>query len=102
MISAHNTTIRLSLLDLPADKAKRLALRIEEGDAVAETELVESYSTGLRLILLKRTGSPQLAENLCQDTLIIALQKLRAGQAEDAAIDCGTHRAESRIVRGPV
>ena len=80
MIPANNTTIRLSLLDPPADKAKRLAIRIGQGDAVAETEPVEFYSTGLKLILLKRTGSPQLAEDLCQDTFIIALQKLRAGK----------------------
>jgi RNA polymerase sigma-70 factor (ECF subfamily) len=62
------------------DTSKSLAIRILEGDTVAEAELVERYSNGLRLILLKRTGNPQLTQDLCQDTFVIALQKLRAGQ----------------------
>lgn len=63
-----------------AKTAKKIAVRIHEGDATAESELVERYSTGVKLILLKRTGNSQLSKDLCQDTFIIALQKLRAGE----------------------
>lgn len=57
-----------------------LVQRITAQDAVAESELVDRYQRGLRLILLKRTGNPQLAQDLCQDTFVIALKKLRAGE----------------------
>lgn len=56
-----------------------LVVRIEDGDSVAESELVERYARGIRLILLKRTGNPQVASDLCQDTFVVALRKLRAG-----------------------
>lgn len=67
-------------MESQAEIAKQLATRIEEGDRVAESELVERYTTGIQLILLKRTGDRQLALDLCQDTFVIALQKLRGGQ----------------------
>lgn len=57
-----------------------LATRIQAGDKSAESELIERYAKGLRLILLQRTGNPQLANDLCQDTFVIALRKLRAGE----------------------
>ena len=65
-------------MESQADIAKQLALRIGGGDAAAESELVERFATGVRLILLKRTGNRQLSMDLCQDTFIIALPKLRA------------------------
>ena len=67
------------LLESRSETAKQLVLRIGEGDTSAETELVERYATAIKLILLKRTGDRQLCLDLCQDTFIIALQKLRAG-----------------------
>jgi len=69
-------------LESQAEIAKNLAERIGAGDAAAETELFERYSTGIRLILFKRTANRQLSSDLCQDTFIIALQKLRAGQLQ--------------------
>ena len=67
-------------LESQAEAAKQLAVLIGEGNAAAESELVERYSTGIKLMLLKRTGNGQLSKDLCQDTFIIALQKLRAGE----------------------
>jgi len=64
-------------LESKIETAKQLVLRIGEGDSAAESELVERYSTGIRLILLKRTGNGQLAMDLCQETFIVALEKLR-------------------------
>ena len=67
-------------MESQAEISTQLASRIGRGDVSAETELVERYSTGVKLILLKRTGNPQLSKDLSQDTFIIALQKLRAGE----------------------
>lgn len=57
-----------------------LVQRISERDEVAESELVQRYEKGLKLILLKRTGNAHLSQDLCQDTFVIALKKLRAGE----------------------
>ncbi len=67
-------------MDSQAEIAIELAARIKQGDSVAESQLVERYATGVKLILLKRTGNNHLAKDLCQDTFIIALQKLRTGK----------------------
>jgi RNA polymerase sigma-70 factor (ECF subfamily) len=56
-----------------------LVNRIEAGSAEAESELIEHYGRAIRLILLKRTGRAQLANDLCQDTFVVVLRKLRAG-----------------------
>lgn len=67
-------------MNQPEEKEQNLVSRILNGDASAEAELVKRYGLGIKLILLKRTGSNQLALDLSQDTFIIALQKLRAGE----------------------
>lgn len=67
-------------MDSQANIATELTARIGHGDASAETELVERYSTVIKLILLKRTGNQQLSNDLSQDTFIIALKKLREGK----------------------
>jgi len=63
-----------------AEQARELVHRIKAGDGYAETELVERYARSIKLILLKRTGSLQLANDLCQDTFVTTLRKLRAGE----------------------
>ncbi len=67
-------------MESQANVAIDLVSRIRAGDAIAESELFERFATGIQLILLKRTGNRQLSSDLCQDTFVIALQKLRAGQ----------------------
>lgn len=57
-----------------------LVSRIEAGDSAAENELARLYAPTVRLILLRRTRDPQLASDLCQDTFVIALRRLRAGE----------------------
>jgi RNA polymerase sigma-70 factor (ECF subfamily) len=59
--------------------------RIERGDAGAEAELVARYARGVRLILLKRTGDAQVASDLCQDTFIVVIRKLRAQELRDSS-----------------
>jgi RNA polymerase sigma-70 factor (ECF subfamily) len=50
---------------------------IRAGEGGAETRLVERYSDGLRYLLLRRTGDDERAQDLLQDTLYIAISKLR-------------------------
>ena len=61
------------------EQSREWVRRIKHGDRSAESELVSRYSRSIRLILLKRTGNPQLASDLSQDTFVVAIRKLRAG-----------------------
>ncbi len=67
-------------MSVTAEQACELVGRIETGDGFAETELVEQFGPTIRPILIKRTGSVHLANDLCQDTFIVTLRKLRAGE----------------------
>jgi RNA polymerase sigma-70 factor (ECF subfamily) len=60
-----------------------LAERIQRGDTGAETELYARFALGLKQILLRATGNFAVAEELCQETLIIALKRLRGAGLED-------------------
>jgi len=63
--------------------AAGLVGRIARGDAAAETELWNRYSRGLLFLLRRRTGDPDLADDLRQETFRIALEKLRTGGLAD-------------------
>ena len=63
-----------------ASQMSALASRIEAGSRVAEVEFAETYSRSLMLLLLKRTRDPEMAKDCCQKTLLIALNKMRAGE----------------------
>ena len=65
--------------------ATALAHRIRSGDETAEAELVERYSPGLRYLLGRLTGSPELAEELQQETLSIVIERLRGRGLDDPA-----------------
>lgn len=62
------------------ETARQLVARIESGDSQAESELAQSYTRGVRLLLFKRTGDFQLAKDLCQDTMEVVIRRLRAGE----------------------
>jgi len=66
------------------ERGRELVARIGDGDRAAESELIACYARGVRLILLKRTGNPQLASDLCQDTFVVTLRKLRAGELRNS------------------
>jgi RNA polymerase sigma-70 factor (ECF subfamily) len=74
-----------SFLAATPEQTCDLVNRIECGDRAAESELVDRYARCIKLILLKRTGSAQLSNDLCQDTLMVALRKLRAGELRKPA-----------------
>lgn len=73
-------------MNIQVETACDLVSRIMAGDVIAESEFVEQYSTGIRLMLLKRTGNQQLSNDICQEALIVTLKKLRVG---------GLHKPES-------
>ena len=56
--------------------------RIGQGDRRAEEELVRRYQRGLVYLLKRRTRDPQLALDLTQETLRIAIEKLRQSPIE--------------------
>jgi RNA polymerase sigma-70 factor (ECF subfamily) len=56
--------------------------RIGQGDRRAEEQLVLRYQRGLIYLLRRRTRDPQLALDLTQETLRIAIEKLRQSPIE--------------------
>lgn len=68
-----------------ANRSRDWATRVENGDPSAETELIAHYQRGVGLLLLKRTGKPDLANDLCQDTFVVVLRRLRAGELKNPA-----------------
>jgi RNA polymerase sigma-70 factor, ECF subfamily len=67
---------------LEAQLSAELVKRIGEGDRRAEEEFVRRYQRGLIYLLRRRTGDPQLALDLAQDTFRIAIEKLRQSPIE--------------------
>lgn len=58
-----------------------LATRIVRGDPDAEEELVARYRPGL-LVLLRHRGAARDAQDLCHETLRVAIEHLRAGRLQ--------------------
>lgn len=67
----------------PGDAAE-LVRRIQAGEREAEGELVARYGPGLSYLLRHLTGDPDRAQDLRQETFLIALEKLRAGELREA------------------
>lgn len=79
-----------------AEVATDLVRRIAAGDAAAEAALVERYSRGL-LYLLRRQGvSPELADDLHQETFRIVIERLRKRELDDPAGLAGFLRGTAR------
>ena len=79
-----------------AEVATDLVRRIAAGDASAEATLVERYSRGL-LYLLRRLGvSPELADDLHQETFRIVIERLRKKELDDPAGLAGFLRGTAR------
>lgn len=79
-----------------ATVATDLVRRIAAGDAAAEGALVQRYSRGI-LYLLRRQGvSPELAEDLHQETFRIVLERLRRKALDDPAGLVGFLRGTAR------
>jgi RNA polymerase sigma-70 factor (ECF subfamily) len=66
----------------PAEQ-RSLAARIQDGDPLAEDELVRLYGTRVLVMLIARTRDRDVARDLCQDVMIALLHALREGQLRD-------------------
>jgi RNA polymerase sigma-70 factor (ECF subfamily) len=71
--------------DAPHEPAAAIAIaqRIAAGDLRAESELVSRYERGVLQILKCRTQDLDLARDLCQETFIIVLRRLRSAPLDD-------------------
>ena len=74
-----------SFADGESDVARRIASGILNGDAAAEALLYTRYRDGLRYVIRRRTGDPDLADDVVQDTFRIALEHLRRQPLDDPA-----------------
>jgi RNA polymerase sigma-70 factor (ECF subfamily) len=79
-----------------AEIACDLVRRIAAGDATAERELVQRYSRGLLYLLQRLVRSPELAEDLHQDTFRIVIERLRHRGLEEPAGLAGFLRGTAR------
>jgi RNA polymerase sigma-70 factor (ECF subfamily) len=63
--------------------AAELVRRIHFGDRSAEDEFIQRYRRGVAVIVARASRDQLPVEDLCQDVLTMALQKVRAGAVRD-------------------
>jgi RNA polymerase sigma-70 factor (ECF subfamily) len=73
-----------------------LVSRIVAGDLRAETELVERFGEGLVFLLRRWTRDRATAEDLYQETLRLALEKIRQGEVREPEKLAGYLRSLAR------
>src|SRR5260370_20057165 len=77
-----------------------LVRKIRDGDREAEEELVRRYQRAVAIIIRRRTNDSFAAEDLCQETFRLALEKIRAGELREAVklsgFICGVARNLAR------
>lgn len=54
-----------------------------KGDKAAEEELYRRYRRGISNVIWKVTGRPSLIPDLCQETFVIAIEKIRKGELRE-------------------
>jgi len=69
--------------DAPNDSD--LVRRIRAGEAQAEVELTRRFERGITQILIRQTANLALAQELCQETLIIIIKRLRVHSLDNPA-----------------
>ena len=57
--------------------------KIQSGDAVAERRLVKTFWRGVVAILYQQTRDRELSHDLAQETLLLVLEKARAGEIRE-------------------
>ena len=60
-----------------------LVSRILSGDVTAEAQLIDRYSRGINVILIRTIGKHAIAEDLLQDTFRLTLEKIRRGDLRE-------------------
>jgi RNA polymerase sigma-70 factor (ECF subfamily) len=66
-----------------ANSAADLVRRIVHGEMGAEEELIRRYSQGVSVIINRISGNCSIAEDLCQETFQLALEKIRNGEVRE-------------------
>lgn len=69
---------------MPED-AEDLVRRIEGGDRGAESELAQRYSRGVRIIIERNLSDSAAVDDLCQETLLLAIRKVRNGDLRESS-----------------
>ncbi len=58
---------------------------LNKDSEAGQMELVNRFSRGLTCMLIKRTGNPDLSQDLVQETFRLVIQKLRNGEVKEPA-----------------
>jgi RNA polymerase sigma-70 factor (ECF subfamily) len=78
-----------------------IAHRIQQGDLTAEQELVRQYGPRIEFVLQRHCRDPAMAADLTQDTLMIALRKLRnEGLRDPKKLAAFLHRTAMNLATG--
>ncbi|HET9157713.1 MAG TPA: sigma-70 family RNA polymerase sigma factor, partial [Myxococcaceae bacterium] len=67
----------------PAPAPETVAARIRAGDRSAESELFETFSRGVRVILRHVARDPPLVDDLHQETFRLGIERIRSGGLRD-------------------
>jgi len=70
-------------MDSNATWPSTLVERIVKGDRSAEAELVERYSSGLRILIGRHSRDESLVDDIHQDLFRIAIQRIRLGELRE-------------------
>ncbi len=68
------------------EQMSELVAQIIAGEAAAEEELIRRFSRGLRFLIQRRVRNPEDARDISQDTLVVVIVKIRAGELKNP--DC--------------
>jgi RNA polymerase sigma-70 factor (ECF subfamily) len=75
---------------------RELAMRIQAGERMAESELVERYRRGVSIIIGRIVADSSLSDDLCQETFRLVLEKVRRGDLREpeklSGFVCGVAR----------
>lgn len=85
------------------ETSEAIVAGIGNGDRKAEIALIEKYGRSLLYILERRTGDPDRAQDLQQDTFIIILQKLRVEPLSDPSkLSAYLHKTATNLEIGHI
>jgi RNA polymerase sigma-70 factor (ECF subfamily) len=82
-IAVSDRTRVSSTQDAEWSGAGDLVRRIVSGDLAAEHELVDQYQRGVRLIVARSSRDRSVVDDICQDVLCLAIEKIRAGAVRE-------------------
>ncbi len=88
--------LQTGMFDQEGIAGAELVQRIRHGETAAETEMVERYGPGLRLLLARLGASPSLNDDIYQGTFATVLPKVREGKVHEPAALVGFLRSTAR------